>query len=67
MNSVRYGHNVKPHEFQEGMLVFLHRPDLVMVNPKLTTEWFGPFVILSMVNEHNALIQELSNKKKTSS
>ena len=59
----RFNKNVKPHEFQEGMLVFLHRPDLVTVNPKLTSEWFGPFVILSMVNEHNALIQELSNKK----
>ena len=59
----RFNKNVKPHEFQEGMLVFIHGPDLVTVNPKLTTEWFGPFVILSMVNEHNALIQELSNKK----
>ena len=59
----RFNKNVKPHDFQEGMLVFLHRPDLVTVNPKLTTEWFGPFVILNMVNDHNALIQELSNKK----
>ena len=59
----RFNKNVKPHDFKEGMLVFLHRPDLVTVNPKLTTEWFGPFVILSMVNEYNALIQELSNKK----
>ena len=59
----RFNKSVKPHDFQEGMLVFLHRPDLVTVNPKLTTEWFGPFVILNMVNDHNALIQELSNKK----
>ena len=59
----RFNKNVKPHEFQEGMLVFLHWPDLVTVNPKLTSGWFGPFVILSMVNDHNALIQELSNKK----
>ena len=59
----RFNKNVKPHEFIEGMLVYLHRPELVKVNPKLASPWFGPFVILTMIGKANALIQELSNKK----
>jgi hypothetical protein len=59
----RFNSKVSPHEFKEGMLVYLHRPDMVKVNPKLQSPWFGPFVILAMIGDHNCLIQELSNKK----
>jgi hypothetical protein len=59
----RFNSKVSPHEFKEGMLVYLHRPDMVKVNPKLQSPWFGPFVILSMIGDHHCLIQELSNKK----
>ena len=59
----RFDKNVKPHDFQKGMLVFLHRPDQLKINPKIQSPWFGPFVILEMINLTNALIQELSNKK----
>ena len=59
----RFNKTVKPHEFKEGMLVLLHRPDLVNVNPKISKEWFGPFVILALVHKTNALIQDLANRK----
>jgi hypothetical protein len=59
----RFNKNVKPHSFQEGMLVYLHRPELVKINPKLQSPWFGPFVVLAMIGQNNSLIQELSNKK----
>ena len=59
----RFNKTVKPHEFKEGMLVLLHRPDLVTVNPKISKEWFGPFVILALVHKTNALIQDLANRK----
>jgi hypothetical protein len=59
----KFNSKVKTHTFQEGMLVYLHRPELVKINPKLQSPWFGPFVILAMIGQHNSLIQELSNKK----
>ena len=59
----RFDKKVNPHDFQKGMLVYLHRPDQLKVNPKIQSPWFGPFVVLEMINESNALIQELSNKK----
>ena len=59
----RFNKNVKPHQFTEGMLVYLHRPEQLKINPKLQSPWFGPFVILQMINKANCLIQELSNKK----
>ena len=59
----RFNKNVKPHDFQKGMLVFLHRPEKLKINPKLQSPWFGPYVILEMIGDHNSLIQELSNKK----
>jgi len=59
----RFNKTVKPHDFQKGMLVFLHRPEKLQINPKLQSPWFGPYVILEMIGDHNSLIQELSNKK----
>ena len=59
----RFNKTVKPHEFKEGMLVLLHRPDLITSNPKIQSEWFGPFVILALVHKTNALIQDLANRK----
>ena len=59
----RFNKNVEPHEFQKGMLVFLHSPEKLQINPKLQSPWFGPYVILEMFGKHNSLIQELSNKK----
>ena len=51
------------HDFKEGMVVLLHRPEQVKVNPKIQSKWFGPFLILSMVGTTNALIQDIGNKK----
>ena len=59
----RYNEKVNPHNFKEGQLVYLHRPEMVKINPKLQSEWFGPFVILSMVGEHNSLIQDLASRR----
>ena len=59
----RFNKNVEPHDFQKGMLVFLHSPEKLQINPKLQSPWFGPYVILEMFGNHNSLIQELSNKK----
>ena len=59
----RFNKNVEPHDFQKGMLVFLHSPEKLQINPKLQSPWFGPYVILEMFGTHNSLIQELSNKK----
>ena len=59
----RFNKNVDPHDFRKGMLVYLHRPDQLKINPKIQSPWFGPFVISEMINESNALIQELANKK----
>ena len=57
----RYIDKVNTHSFKEGQLVYLQRPEMVKINPKLQSEWFGPFVILSMVGEHNSLIQDLAS------
>ena len=59
----RYNSKVVPHSFKEGQLVYLHRPELVKINPKIVSDWFGPFVILSMVGEANCLIQDLANRR----
>ena len=59
----RYNEKVNPHSFKEGQLVYLHRPEMVKINPKIQSEWFGPFVILSMVGEHNSLIQDLASRR----
>ena len=59
----RFNSKVDPHNFQEGQLVYLHRPELIKINPKLQSEWFGPFVILSKIGESNCLIQDLANRK----
>ena len=59
----KFNEKIKPHDFRQGMLVFLHRPENLKRNPKLQTPWCGPYVILEMIGEHNSLIQDLSNKK----
>ena len=59
----RYNAKVDPHSFKEGQLVYLHRPEMIKINPKIQSEWFGPFVILSMVGEHNSLIQDLASRR----
>ena len=59
----KFNEKVKPHSFKEGQLVYLHRPEMIKINPKISSPWFGPMVILSMIGKHNALIQELSNRR----
>ena len=59
----RFNKSVEPHDFREGMMVYLHRPEQLKINPKLQSPWFGPFVILTMIGKANALIQEISNFK----
>ncbi len=45
---------------KEGNLVLLHRPELAKINRKITTQYDGPYVILSLWS-HNALIQNLES------
>ena len=59
----RFNKSVQPHDFIEGMMVYLHRPKQLKINPKLQSPWFGPFVILTMIGQANALIQEIANRK----
>ena len=58
-----FNKKVDLHNFKEGMVVLLHRPEQVKLNPKIQSPWFGPYLILSMIGSSNALIQEISNKK----
>ena len=41
-----YNSKVVPHSSKEGQLIYLQRPELVKINPKIVLDWFGPFVIL---------------------
>ena len=59
----RFNEKVKPYTFGNGQLVYLFRPELLKINPKLMTPWFGPFVILSMIGDTNALIQDLESRR----
>ena len=59
----RFNKNVDLHNFKEGMVVLLHRPEQIKLNPKIQSPWFGPYLILSMIGASNALIQEISIKK----
>ncbi|MCP3849684.1 MAG: hypothetical protein GY694_05535 [Gammaproteobacteria bacterium] len=58
-----FDEKVKPHSFHEGQLVYLHRPEMAKINPKISSPWFGPYVILQKIGEHNCLIQDISNRK----
>ena len=59
----QYDKNVKEMEFQEGQLVWLHRPELAKVNKKIAREFDGPYVIISLPNSTNAVIQCLKSHK----
>ena len=59
----RFNKKVDLHDFKEGMVVLLHRPEQVKINPKIQSPWFGPYLILSMIGSTNALIQDIGNKK----
>ena len=59
----RYNKKVELHDFKEGHVVLLHRPEQIKLNPKIQSPWYGPYLILSMIGASNALIQEISNKK----
>ena len=54
---------ILPKQFSEGMLCWLHQPELLKVNPKICSPFFGPWVVLSLVGKTNAVIQYLANKK----
>ena len=54
---------VLPNKFSEGMLCWLHQPELLKINPKICSPFFGPWVILTLVGKMNAVIQYLANKK----
>ena len=45
----RFNKSVEPHNFREGMMVYLYQPEQIKINPKLQSPWFGPFVILTMI------------------
>ena len=60
----RFNTKVDPHDFRDGQLVYLHRPEMVKINPKITSPWFGPFVILSLIGQSNCLIQDIANRSK---
>ena len=53
----------KNWNFTEGMLVLLHRPELCRINPKISQPWCGPYLITSLPNETNAVIQDLKSQK----
>ena len=55
--------NGNPYNWVEGQMVWLHSPELVKVNPKIVSPYVGPFVILSVVSDHNVLIQHLQSKR----
>ena len=59
----QYDKTVKEVEFQEGQLVWLHRPELAKVNRKISREYDGPYVIVSLPNATNAVIQCLKSHK----
>lgn len=54
--------NARPEVYNEGSLVWLHRPDLLKVNPKIQSEWEGPYIVVG-VRENNVLIQHLATHK----
>lgn len=55
--------SVHSKTWNEGQLVWLHQPELCKVNPKLTSAFMGPYVILEIVNIHTVVIQHLATKK----
>ena len=62
-NTSNYDKNVKKIDFQEGSLVLLHRPEINKTNPKICKQWEGPYLVVSLPNETNALIQDLKSGK----
>ena len=58
-----YNSKVKKVDFSVGSLVLLHRPEINKVNPKLSKNFQGPYIIISLPNETNALIQDLKSNK----
>ena len=54
---------VVPEAFPEGTLVLLHQPELLKINPKIQSPFMGPFLVQSVVSEHNVVIQNLETKK----
>ena len=41
----------------------LHRPEINKTNPKICRQWEGPYLVVSLPNETNALIQDLKSGK----
>ncbi len=50
-------------KLKKGDLVWLHRPELPKINPKIQSPWEGPYVIHNLVGEQNAFVQNLQNEK----
>lgn len=59
----KFDAKVTPIQWQEGMLVFLHSPESQKVNRKVSIPWVGPYVILTVINHHNVVIQHLETRR----
>ena len=58
-----FDEKVNPESFKEGDLCYLHSPEMIKINKKLQSPFLGPYVILSRVNDHNVVIQNLETKR----
>ena len=60
---LKFDATVQPESFPEGTLVFLHSPELNKLNPKLKSPYVGPFVVQTVLNSHNCIVQNVKTKK----
>ncbi len=51
------------HKVKEGELVLYYRPELAKANPKLSTVWDGPYILMQLVGQQNAVIQHVKTNK----
>ena len=60
---LKFDSTVQPEDFCEGKLVWLHCPELNKINPKLNSPFVGPFVVQTVLNQHNVVIQHLKTQR----
>ena len=58
-----YDKKIKYYKVTEGDVVLLHRPEMIKINPKISSPFDGPYVVLQVVGQQNVLIQHLHNHK----
>lgn len=60
-----FDRNASLAPFKRGDRVLLYWPRRVVgISPKLTSPWDGPYVILDIINDCNARIQNIAKPKK---